>query len=151
MIKAKSLLRKGGLAPLVILVVFLFIVTAFAGGKTKPVGSSTGNDNRDDGGSTEPESGQVVVCGDINGDTVVDIMDLDFFIDFYFNFGPAPIAAEVGDLNCDGRNDIADIVFLASYLNGDVTSICCGGYPGKEGDNPGPKDTETNRSDKTTP
>lgn len=152
MIKAKSLLRKAGLVPLVILALSLLIVSAFAGGKTKPVGSSTGNDSRDDGGSTGPESGQVVICGDMNGDEIVDMMDLDFFIDFYFNFGPAPVAAEVGDLNCDARNDIADIVFLASFLNGDVTDICCGGgYPGKEGDNPGPKDKETNSSDKTVP
>jgi len=65
------------------------------------------------------------ICADANGDSLITFDDLDFLLTYYFAFGPAPDPIAVADLNCSGGVDIADIVMLAQFLNGEEPPICC--------------------------
>lgn len=56
------------------------------------------------------------VCGDANGDTVVDIGDIVFLINYMFFNGPSPV--NMNDANMDLCNDvdIADLAYLINYI-----------------------------------
>jgi len=68
-------------------------------------------------------------CGDANGSGDVTFSDLDFLINFYFNFGDPPVLFEVVDVNGDGVFDLGDIMFLTEYLNGIGPAPCDGSEP----------------------
>ena len=59
----------------------------------------------------------VYLCGDVNGDGLVDITDAVFLINFVFILGsPAPDPMESGNVNCDSVVDISDAVYLINYV-----------------------------------
>ena len=68
-------------------------------------------------------SGRPCVCGDINGDRTVTMEDFDAFIQFYFYAGPPP--SGIGDVNCSGQIDLADIMYLIYYIKGAIPELCC--------------------------
>ena len=70
-------------------------------------------------------SGKPCLCADANGDSVVNFDDVDFLIDFYFYGGATPFSYLTSDLNCDGSVNIADITYLAAYINGTGAPPCC--------------------------
>ena len=56
-------------------------------------------------------------CGDVNFDDVIDGLDIDYLVAFYFTSGPAPLPVlENGDVNGDCCVGLADIVYLADYF-----------------------------------
>lgn len=57
-----------------------------------------------------------LLCGDANGDELVNITDAVYLIDFIFNGGPAPDPLEVGDSSCDSLTNITDAVFLINFI-----------------------------------
>lgn len=57
-----------------------------------------------------------VICGDANGDLLVNITDAVFIIDFIFNGGAAPDPLESADANSDGLVNITDAVYLIRYI-----------------------------------
>ena len=65
------------------------------------------------------------ICADANGDSLVNFDDVDFLIDFYFFGGNTPCPYLANDLNCDGSVNIADITYLAAYINGTGAPPCC--------------------------
>ena len=69
--------------------------------------------------------GAPFVCADANGDSLVNVDDVDFLIDFYFYGGATPFPYIASDLNCDGSVNIADITYLAAYINGTGAPPCC--------------------------
>jgi hypothetical protein len=57
------------------------------------------------------------ICGDCNGDGVVDISDVVYLINYLFIPGsPPPVPLCIGDVNCDGVVDVSDVVYLINYL-----------------------------------
>ncbi len=56
------------------------------------------------------------ICGDANGDELVDVGDVVYLINYLFKGGPAPIPWEAGDANSDGMVDVGDVVYLINYL-----------------------------------
>jgi hypothetical protein len=58
----------------------------------------------------------IYVCGDCNGDGILDIGDIVCEINYLFKGGLPPQPYAVGDVNCDGVNDIGDVVYLINYL-----------------------------------
>ncbi len=56
------------------------------------------------------------LCGDANGDQVVDIADVMFLINYLFIGGSAPDPLWVGDASGDGGVDVADVMYLINYL-----------------------------------
>jgi hypothetical protein len=56
------------------------------------------------------------IHGDANGDSLIDIADVVFLINYLFLNGPPPYPLDAGDCNCSGAIDIADVVYLINYL-----------------------------------
>ncbi len=69
----------------------------------------------------------IYVCGDCNGDGILDIGDIVCEINYLFKGGPPPQPYAVGDVTCDGVNDIGDVVYLINYLfkNGPAPCANC--------------------------
>jgi hypothetical protein len=59
---------------------------------------------------------KIVICGDANGDGIVDISDAVYLISYIFAGGPAPNPLCSGDANGDGSVDISDCVYLIAYI-----------------------------------
>jgi photosystem II stability/assembly factor-like uncharacterized protein len=66
------------------------------------------------------------VCGDANGDAVVDISDAVHLISYIFSGGSAPVPLAAGDANCDSAVDISDVVYLISYIFSGGPAPCSG-------------------------
>jgi len=58
----------------------------------------------------------VYICGDTNGDGIINSADVVYLINYLFKGGPAPVPMEAGDCNCDGIINSADVVYLINYL-----------------------------------
>jgi len=60
------------------------------------------------------------VCGDANGDEVVNLLDIQYLIDYVYGDpqGPPPNPIESGDANADGDINLLDITYLISYIYG---------------------------------
>ncbi len=56
------------------------------------------------------------ICGDANGDGLIDIGDVIAIINYLFKDGPAPIPLSVADVNGDGSVEIGDVICLINYL-----------------------------------
>ncbi len=56
------------------------------------------------------------VCGDANGDSLIDGSDIVFLVNYLFYGDSAPFPYEAGDANCDGTVGTADLVYLLNYL-----------------------------------
>jgi hypothetical protein len=65
------------------------------------------------------------ICGDANGDSNVNILDVSFLINHLYNGGPAPEPEETGDANGDNDLNILDIVHLINFLyNSGPDPVC---------------------------
>ncbi len=56
------------------------------------------------------------VCGDANGDAIVNISDAVYLIAYVFAGGSAPSSLLSGDANCSGVVNISDAVYLIAYI-----------------------------------
>jgi hypothetical protein len=71
----------------------------------------------------------VYACGDVNKDTLLNVADVVFLINYLFRSGPAPILEIcTGDCNADGTVDTADVIHLVNHLfkGGLAPGACCG-------------------------
>ena len=65
------------------------------------------------------------ICGDVNGDLVVNILDITYLISYLYKGGPAPDPIESGDADGNDVINILDITYLISYLyKGGPAPIC---------------------------
>ncbi|GEM_PF-1138406 len=69
-----------------------------------------------------PETGPVIrtiglmyICGDLNDDGLVNILDIVFLINYKFKNGPVPGPLQSADVNRDGTVNILDIVYMVNY------------------------------------
>lgn len=54
---------------------------------------------------------------DVNKDSIVNIIDVVYLINYIFKSGSAPVPAPiVGDASCDSNIDINDVIYLINYL-----------------------------------
>jgi hypothetical protein len=60
-------------------------------------------------------SGADFICGDVNDDGTINILDIVFLINYKYKNGAAPDPIESGDVNSDGTINILDIVYLINY------------------------------------
>lgn len=56
------------------------------------------------------------ICGDINGNGLVNILDMTFFIAYLYKGGPPPIPPQAADVNNSGTHNILDMTYLIAYL-----------------------------------
>jgi hypothetical protein len=54
------------------------------------------------------------LCGDANGDGIVDIVDVVYITNYLLKSGPTPVA--YSDANCDGEVNIDDVVYEVNYV-----------------------------------
>ncbi len=55
------------------------------------------------------------LCGDLDENGTVDILDIVFYVDFKFKGGPAPAKLPSADVNNDGDTNILDIIYLIDF------------------------------------
>ena len=60
------------------------------------------------------------LCGDVNNDETVDLLDILYLIDYVYSIppGPLPQPEASGDVNADGNINLLDILYLIEYLYG---------------------------------
>jgi hypothetical protein len=59
---------------------------------------------------------QAQIPGDVNDDSLVDVGDVVYEINYLFKNGPPPIVYECGDPTADCVIDVGDVVYLINYL-----------------------------------
>lgn len=64
------------------------------------------------------------MCGDVNGDGVVELGDIVYEINYVFRNGPPPVPGAVGDVTCDGVVELGDVVYLINYVFRDGPPPC---------------------------
>jgi hypothetical protein len=64
------------------------------------------------------------LCGDVDGNEVVNVSDIVYLISFVFGDGPAPDPMEAGDVDCNTFVNVSDIVYLISFVFGDGYDPC---------------------------
>jgi len=67
-------------------------------------------------GCLAPAGAVAQMAGDANGDSVVDVADVVYEINYLFIDGPPPVVYECGDPNVDCKINAADVVYLINYL-----------------------------------
>jgi len=55
------------------------------------------------------------VCGDVNDDELVNILDIVYLINYKYKSGPAPLYMNSADVNGDLTVNILDVVYLINY------------------------------------
>jgi len=65
------------------------------------------------------------VCGDANGNTALNILDVTYLINYIYKDGPPPIPPEAGDANGNHATNILDVTYLIYYLYRDGPSPIC--------------------------
>lgn len=68
------------------------------------------------------------ICGDANGDCVVNVVDAVYLINCIFKGGAAPNPVCAGDTNGDGGTNVGDAVYLISYVfkgGAPPVATCC--------------------------
>jgi hypothetical protein len=58
----------------------------------------------------------ITFCGDLNKDTLINLSDLVYLINYLFKSGPPPDPLCRADVNCSGTIELGDVVLLISYL-----------------------------------
>jgi hypothetical protein len=103
------------------------------GGVWNNITSSLDGDNNIICGTTTDLSPFVVaypeptyVCGDADGNGMVNISDAVFLITYIFGSGPAPDPLLSGDADCNQIVNISDAVYLIAYIFGGGPEPCVG-------------------------
>ncbi|MBN2439820.1 MAG: dockerin type I repeat-containing protein [Spirochaetales bacterium] len=65
-----------------------------------------------------------VLKGDVNEDTVIDIVDALLVAQDYVGLNPENYNPEAADTNCDGNIDIVDALLIAQYYVGLLGEFC---------------------------
>jgi hypothetical protein len=61
-------------------------------------------------------TGGSFLCGDTNGDGIIDLEDVLYLISYLYKSGPAPVPLEAGDADNNGTVELGDVLYLISYL-----------------------------------
>jgi len=56
-----------------------------------------------------------IFCGDLDGNQIVNLLDILLLIEYKFKDGPAPDPMEAADVNGDLKVDLLDILYLIDY------------------------------------
>jgi hypothetical protein len=67
-----------------------------------------------------------LLCGDVNGDGLVNVSDIVYLLYFIFDGGPPPVVWSAGDVNCDQVINVTDLVIMINYVFGAGPAPCSG-------------------------
>ncbi len=68
------------------------------------------------------------ICGDVNFDDVVNILDVVFLINFLYKGGQPPYIMESADVNSDEVVNILDVIYLINFLYKEGPEPFCPDY-----------------------
>jgi hypothetical protein len=68
--------------------------------------------------------GPSYVCGDADGNGIINISDAVYLISYIFGGGPAPEPVVSGDADCNQIVNISDAVYLIAYIFGGGPAPC---------------------------
>ncbi len=66
-----------------------------------------------------------VICGVVNADGRVNVLDIIYLMTYKYLEGPAPLYPEAGDVDADGSITIMDITILIDYIFKDGEPLNC--------------------------
>ncbi|MFH1372957.1 MAG: M28 family peptidase [bacterium] len=69
--------------------------------------------------------GEAYICGDIDGNSSVDVGDLTFLVAYLFQGGPPPPVPAAADVDGSGAIDVGDLTSLVAYLFGSIPELNC--------------------------
>jgi hypothetical protein len=64
------------------------------------------------------------VCGDVDGNSTVNVSDIVMLINFVFGDGGPPEPMAAGDVDCNETVNVSDIVYLIAFVFGDGAEPC---------------------------
>jgi agmatine deiminase len=67
----------------------------------------------------------VYICGDVDFDSKVNILDIAFLINYLYREGPEPFPAISGDVNANGVINILDVTHLIDFLYNEGAAPNC--------------------------
>ncbi len=70
--------------------------------------------------------GTPYLCGDADGNDIVNISDAVYLIAYIFGGGAEPSPLLAGDVDCNGLVNISDAVYLIAYIFGGGQAPCAG-------------------------
>jgi len=59
---------------------------------------------------------ETFICGDVNADETINIMDITYLINYLYRDGPAPLPSEAADVDNSGEINLLDITGLIEFL-----------------------------------
>ncbi len=75
--------------------------------------------------STPGEWPIAIICGDANGDAIINVGDAVHIINYVFKGGTPPAPVQAGDANCDGTINVGDAVHIINYVFKGGAAPCC--------------------------
>ncbi len=60
--------------------------------------------------------GSAYICGDANGNGIVNALDVTYLINFLYKSGPVPVPVQAGDANGNGIVNALDVTHLINFL-----------------------------------
>lgn len=65
------------------------------------------------------------ICGDLDDNGEVNVLDIIYFIDFKFKDGPAPTIMEAADVDGNGEVNVLDIIYMIDFKFKDGPDPAC--------------------------
>jgi hypothetical protein len=65
------------------------------------------------------------VCGDVNADGRINLLDVSFVINYIYRGGPAPDPIAMADVDHSGKIDLLDVSYIVNYLYRDGPAPSC--------------------------
>ena len=75
-------------------------------------------------GIVNPQYCPAPLTGDVNGDSIIDIVDALLTAQYYVGLDPQNFNPDAADVDCNGSIDIIDALLVAQYYVGIISSFC---------------------------
>jgi hypothetical protein len=64
------------------------------------------------------------ICGDADANSVINVSDIVWMINFVFGSGQPPDPMQAGDVDCNGSVNVSDVVYLINFVFGTGNEPC---------------------------
>jgi hypothetical protein len=65
------------------------------------------------------------ICGDVYADGAINLLDIQFLVNFIYYSGPDPEHIESANVNCDARVNMLDVLYLIAFIYENGPAPCC--------------------------